>query len=141
MHPDQIARVKASWAKLEPISAQAGDMFYGRLFETNPELVTLFQSEISDQSRKLMAMIDTAVGSLDKIDEMMPQIKALGARHSRYGVKPEDYTKVRDALPWTLNLGLGEAFTLDVRNAWVEVYQVLEDAMQEGSAEMDAKSG
>ena len=49
-------------------------------------------------------------------------MQALGRRHAGYGVRPEHYDTVGAALLWTLEQGLGDAFTDDVRAAWAEAY-------------------
>jgi nitric oxide dioxygenase len=46
-----------------------------------------------------------------------------------YGVTAEHYGTVGDALLWTLEQGLGEAFGPATREAWLEAYGALSDAM------------
>jgi hemoglobin-like flavoprotein len=134
MTPETISLVQGSWAKITPISEQAADLFYGRLFETYPEVQPLFRGDMRQQGRKLVSMIDTAVMALDRLEPMVPAIEDMGARHAGYGVKPEDYAKVADALLWTLSQGLGDDFTPEVEQAWVEVYTVLAETMQAGAS-------
>ena len=55
-----------------------------------------------------MQMIATAVGGLNNLDKLVPAVKALGARHSGYGVTAAHYRIVGEALLWTLERGLGE---------------------------------
>ena len=50
-----------------------------------------------------------------------------------YGVKAEDYKKVGDALLWTLEQGLGDAFSEDVRQAWVRTYDMVARVMIAGT--------
>ncbi|MDP1672415.1 MAG: hypothetical protein Q8L65_04770, partial [Burkholderiales bacterium] len=50
-------------------------------------------------------------------------------RHAGYGVQPKDYDKVGAAFLWTLEQGLGETFTAEVRGAWAEVYGVIAKTM------------
>jgi nitric oxide dioxygenase len=88
-----------------------------------------------DQKRKLMQMIATAVGGLSDLDKIVPAVKALGARHSGYGVTDAHYEIVGEALLWTLERGLADRFTPDVRSAWAKVYGVLAATMQAGAAE------
>src|SRR5262249_41552168 len=83
-----------------------------------------------------MQMIATAVGGLNHLDRIVPAVKALGARHSGYGVTAAHYAVVGEALLWTLERGLGEAFTPEVGAAWAKVYGVLAATMQAGAAEV-----
>lgn len=138
MSPDTITHVKTSWAKVTPIAEQAAELFYGRLFEVYPEVKPLFKGDMKAQGRKLMAMINTGVNSLDNLDPVVQPIKDMGARHAGYGVAEGDYDKVADALLWTLDKGLGDDFTPEVKAAWVEVYTVLADTMKAGAAEQAA---
>src|SRR5688572_18263264 len=130
MTPEQIALVQGTWAKVVPIKETAAELFYGRLFELDPKLRALFSGDIKEQGRKLMTMINVAVGALDKLDTIVPAVKDLGRRHDGYGVKAEDYTTVATALLWTLEKGLGDAFTPAVKEAWTQTYMVLAGTMQ-----------
>jgi Globin len=70
--------------------------------------------------------------ALNNLDKLVPAVKALGARHSGYGVTAAHYGIVGEALLWTLERGLGEGFTPEVRSAWAKVYGVLAATMQAG---------
>jgi len=134
MTPEQIALVRSSFAKVVPIKETAADLFYGRLFELDPSLRPLFKGDMKEQGLKLMAMIGTAVGGLDRLDSIVPSVQALGRRHVDYGVKGEHYDTVAAALLWTLEQGLGAAFTSDVKAAWTSAYGVLAGTMKEAAA-------
>jgi hemoglobin-like flavoprotein len=133
---NDIALVRASFARVATIQEAAADLFYDRLFVIAPELRALFPADLRGQKRKLMQMIATAVGGLSNLDKIVPAVKALGARHSGYGVTAAHYGIVGEALLWTLERGLGEAFTPEVRSAWAKVYGMLAATMQAGAAEV-----
>ncbi len=57
-------------------------------------------------------------------------VQELGRRHHGYGVTADHYGPVGEALLWTLEQGLGEAFTPAVKAAWTKVYGVLAEVMQ-----------
>ena len=132
--PAQVQLVKDSWAMVVPIADDAVQLFYNRLFELNPGLTALFKSDMAEQRRKLATMLGTAVASLDRLETIVSAVQALGERHAGYGVKPADYDTVAAALLWTLEQGLGEAFTPDIREAWTETYVILATTMQEAAA-------
>ena len=135
MTREELHLVQASWAQVRPISAQAAEMFYRRLFEVAPELRSLFKGDMRQQGQRLMDMIDTAVKELERWDHLVPALQALGRRHAGYGVKDADYDAVATALLWTLEQGLGEAFTDEVRGAWIGTYVALTDTMKKAAAE------
>ena len=134
MNTEQIALVQSSFAQVTPISAAAAKLFYDRLFELDPSVRPLFKGDIEEQGRKLMQVIGFAVGSLKNTDALLPTVRALGERHGGYGVKDEHYDTVGTALLWTLEKGLGDAFTPPVREAWTETYTVLATVMKESAA-------
>lgn len=129
MTPNQIKLVQTSFAQVVPIAATAADLFYGRLFEIAPHLRPMFPEDLTEQKRKLMAMLGTAVGGLNHLDTLVRTVQALGRRHAGYGVKAEHYVPVGKALLWTLEKGLGEAFTPEVKDAWATTYIVLSTTM------------
>jgi hemoglobin-like flavoprotein len=131
MTPKQIALVQESWKHVEPIAGVAAELFYARLFALEPSLRALFKGDMSQQGRKLMSMISVAVGSLERLDELVPAVQALGRRHTGYGVEERHYTVVESALVWTLGQGLGARFTKEVEHAWRVAYGVLASRMKQ----------
>ncbi len=134
MTPDQIAHVRTSFAAVKPIADTAAALFYGRLFELEPSLRPMFARDLGEQGRMLMQMIGVVVANLDRVSTLVPTLHALGRRHAGYGVRDEHYDVVAGALLWTLEKGLGDAFTPQVRDAWTSAYGVLARTMQAGAA-------
>ena len=117
MTPDQKHLVRSSFAKVAPIAPVAAAMFYDHLFGLDPGLRPLFDGDMEEQGRKLMAMIATAVANLDTLDAIVPAVRNLGRRHAVYGVRDADYDTVAEALLWTLERGLGSEFDDVTRGA------------------------
>lgn len=138
MTPTQVQLVQSTWEKVVPISDTAAALFYGKLFELDPSLKPLFTSDIKEQGKKLMQMITIAVRGLNDLGKLVPAVQELGRRHVGYGVKDEHYATVGTALLWTLEKGLGDAFTPDVKEAWATVYGILADTMMKAAAEKPA---
>jgi hemoglobin-like flavoprotein len=134
MTPTQIKLVQQTWETVFPIREQAAALFYNRLFVLNPRVRPLFKGDIKVQGEKLMAMIDAGVRGLHSLDTLVPVVRDLGKRHAGYGVSSDHYGTVGAALLWTLEKGLADAFTPEVREAWTAVYGVLASTMQEGAA-------
>jgi hemoglobin-like flavoprotein len=128
--PQQIELVQSSFRKVVPIAGTAADLFYDRLFEIAPAVRPMFPQDLGEQKKKLIGMLATAVNSLHKLDTIVPAVQDLGRRHKGYGVTAEHYTPVGAALLWTLEKGLGEAFTHDVKVAWTEDYTTLAGVMK-----------
>ena len=133
MTPAQIVLVQTSFKKVMPIGDTAAQLFYGRLFALDPGLEPLFTGDIREQGRKLMGMIGLAVTSLNDLSSLVPAVADLGRRHAGYGVKPEHYDTVGAALLWTLERGLEDAFTPEVKEAWTAVYGLLAGTMKQAA--------
>ena len=134
MTPEQKELVQTTFADVVPIADAAAKLFYGKLFELDPELKSLFKGDMEEQGRKLMQIIATAVNGLDRLDEIVPVVEDLGKRHVGYGVKAKDYNTVGTALLWTLKQGLDSSFTPEVEEAWTVVYTLLADTMKNAAA-------
>jgi hemoglobin-like flavoprotein len=134
MTPEQVKLVQDSFAKVVPIAGTAADLFYDRLFAIAPEVRSLFPSDLTEQKKKLMQMIATAVTNLHQVDKIISAVEDLGRRHVGYGVTAKHYEPVGAALLWTLEQGLGAAFTPPVKAAWTETYMTLAGVMQKAAA-------
>jgi hemoglobin-like flavoprotein len=131
MNPTQIKLVQDSFAKVAPISEQAAVLFYGRLFEVAPSVRAMFPDDMTEQRKKLMATLALVVGGLSNLEAVLPAASALAKRHVSYGAKAEHYPVVGGALLWTLEKGLGDAWTPEVANAWTAAYGTLSGYMIE----------
>jgi hemoglobin-like flavoprotein len=129
MTEKQIQLIEDSWDYIIMNTQQAGELFYGRLFEKNPGLKPLFKTNLNDQARKLIALITFAVNKLHNFNEVVSDIEALGIRHNAYGVEPKHYDMVGEALLWTLKQGLGEKWNDELLEAWSKLYAVLAEVM------------
>ena len=134
MTPQQITLIRDSWTQVKPIADTAAQLFYGKLFELDPKLKPMFSSDMETQGKKLMKVLTIAVNSLDRMESIEATVRDLGKRHVGYGVKAHHYDTVATALLWTLQQGLGEKFTDDVKRAWVEMYTTIASTMLEGAA-------
>ena len=129
MTPDQVKLVQDSFAKVVPISETAAVLFYDRLFEIAPAVKAMFPADMTEQRRKLMMMLAAVVKGLDDLPSILPAASALATRHVSYGAKAEHYPVVGSALLWTLEKGLGDAWTRELAEAWTAAYGTLSGYM------------
>ena len=127
--------VQGTFASIATIADDAALLFYQRLFELDPSLRPMFRGDMAEQRKKLMQMITAAVKGLDRLEQLVPVVQDLGRRHVRYGVQESHYETVGRALLWTLEAGLGKAFTPEVREAWAAVYGLLATTMKDAARE------
>ena len=136
VNPQSKRLVKESWRQVAPIADAAAEMFYQRLFEIDPATRKLFHaSRMAEQRRKVIQALTLAVEGLDDLDTLLPAIRDLGRRRHGYGVNDKHYESVGAALLWTLQQGLGAAWTPAVASAWSEIYLLLSDAMRQAARE------
>lgn len=138
MTPEQIELVQTSFEKVVPIQDTAAEIFYANLFEADPRLRHLFTTDMAEQGRKLMLTLRTAVHGLNDLDSLVPIVRDLGVRHAGYGVKIEHYDTVGAALLRTLEQGLGEHFTAEVKHAWAAAFKLLSSVMIDAGHEQAA---
>ena len=136
MTPEHIALVQRTFADVLPLADTAAALFYERLFTLDPALRVLFHSDMQEQGRKLMTVLQLAVAGLSRLEALLPMVQQLGVRHRRYGVKDAHYATVGAALLWTLQQGLGERFTPEVQAAWTSAYTLLADTMRAAAPEV-----
>ena len=122
---EEVKLVQQSFAQVAPIAEQAAAMFYDRLFEIAPAVRPMFPSDMAEQRRKLMATLTVVINGLNDLDAVLPAASALAKRHVDYGVTPEHYDKVGEALLWTLQQGLGPQWSGDLATAWATTYATL----------------
>ena len=131
MQTINVQLVQQTWEQVVPIADDAAQLFYNRLFELDPSLRPMFaHSDMAEQRKKLMQMITVAVRGLGRLDELLPAVQALGKRHVGYGVRDDHYDTVGAALLWTLEQGLGEAFTKEAHDSWAATYSTLAGVMK-----------
>ena len=131
----QIWLVQTSFEKFIVDIDVAAKVFYSHLFESQPSLMPLFKGDTRVQGRKLITMILFIVNGLDDVDSLLPQIRLLGDSHAGYGVQPQDYSTMLEALIATLKQTLGREFTPETEAAWRGVYTLMaETAIESGFA-------
>ena len=135
--PRQVAIVQETFQAIVPVADLVAKKFYNRLFELDDTLRPMFPEDMAPQRAKLIKTLSVAIERLDKIEELLPEIEALGRRHVDYDVKPEQYDIVGEALLGTLERGLGASWNDDVADAWGSVYGALAKTMLQAAAEAD----
>lgn len=133
MTPEQIKLVQRTWRAVLPVGDTAAELFYGKLFSLDPGLRRLFKNDMVETGRNLTAMISVAVGMLHKPERIVLAVRQLGERHAGYGVERRHYELVGTSLIWALEKCLGEAFTPEVKAAWLATYTFLAETMLIGA--------
>lgn len=134
MTTEQIHIIRQTFSLIAPMPDAVAAAFYGRLFELDPSLRSMFPTSLVDQGRKLMQVLGAAVGILNRPEQLVPVLESLGKRHAGYGVRDEHYDTVGEALLWTLRQGLGPLYTPEVHAAWASLYNTIATTMKNAAA-------
>jgi hemoglobin-like flavoprotein len=126
--------VSESFPLIREIATSVTLLFYGRLFDLDPSLRQLFKIDMKEQSRKMAAMLDVIVESIDDWERIVPTLRELGQRHVAYGVKEQHYNTLCSALVWAFGQALQPGFDDEVRAAWTAVLQAVNEQMKIGAA-------
>ena len=124
MDDAQISAVQDSFAQVAPIKDTAAELFYARHKRMIAE-----HKHLTEQGAKLMATLGAVVNGLRDLPKIVPVAEDLARRHVDYGVEADHYPLVGQALLDTLEKGLGDGFTDDVRAAWTTAYGTLSAVM------------
>ena len=122
--------IRSTFLEVDRISQVFALTFYQRLFELDPQLRSLFHTDIEEQSRKLMQFLRQLVESVEHPEDIVPALESLGRRHATYGVREEHYETVGAALLWAFVQVLGGGFTAEARAAWEGLYVRVAEIMK-----------
>jgi len=135
MNPTQVKLVQDSFSKVAPISDQAAVMFYDRLFEVAPSVRPLFADvDMERQRQALLDMLLVLRESLRGLDDIVPDLEALGARHADYGAQAAHYPVVGEVLIASMAEIAGDAWKPEYSAAWQDAYGIVQGAMLAGAA-------
>ncbi|KAL7557860.1 hypothetical protein ACA910_010911 [Epithemia clementina (nom. ined.)] len=146
-----ITHVMESWEqvrRMKDYETTAGKILFQQLFKKEPKTRVLFgfpidldtdSQELLQSKRFLMhasyliEMLDTALQMLGPDIDLLTEIMLdLGAKHQRYGVGPDMFPVMGEALLYTLKATLKGDFTKDIEQAWIETYKELSGDMIRG---------
>lgn len=102
--------------------------FYETLFAAHPELRPMFHRSTPGAQNKMFAQKLTAI--VDHVDEpawLDRELVTLASKHVSYGVTPEMYTWVGEALIGTLREACGDSWSAEAEAAWLAAYGALTD--------------
>ena len=131
---EQSQLIRDSFAIVHQMPEAIAMLFYGRLFNLDPGLRSLFKIDMLTQSRKLMDTLIAVVDSLDRFDHLRPMLRELGRKHTvEYGVRPEHYQVLIEALLWAFAQAMQSQFYPETKAAWRTVLEDITREMQAGA--------
>jgi hemoglobin-like flavoprotein len=138
MTPAQITSVEETLASID-VEELARD-FYRRAFASDPSLAAMFTSDPDVQRSRFAAELAEIVRSIRSLDRFAAEVRALGVRHTGYGVRAAHYRLMGAVLLQSLASALGDRWTADVEQAWKLAYNLTAETMMLGALESPTAS-
>jgi hemoglobin-like flavoprotein len=130
----QVKLLEQSFEGVKPNADAFAASFYGNLFADFPQTQALFaHSDMEAQQQKLLASLVLVVENLRQPQVLSEALQSLGNRHANYGIVPEHYPMVGTSLLKTFETYLGDAWTPEVKQAWVDAYGAITGLMLTGA--------
>ena len=125
--------VRNSFEALQDVAQPMVMLFYGRLFELDPSLRSMFKAPMKEQAAKLVATLQVAVDGLDHLDALKPKLRELGKQHRDLGVEERHYMLVEQALLWAITRALEGGCSASTREAWQKLLRTISLEMIAGA--------
>ena len=127
--------LETSFDLIAPRGDELMDVFYARLFDAAPAVRPLFAgTDLRRQKAMLLSALVLVRKSLRDLDAILPALHALGARHVRYGARPEHYPVVATVLIASMAEVAGATWRRRYEHAWSMALGVVAGAMLDGAA-------
>jgi hemoglobin-like flavoprotein len=133
MHLD-LRSLETSFDLVAPRGDELMDVFYARLFAAAPAVRPLFAgTDLRRQKGMLLGALVLLRKSLRDLDRIVPALREMGARHVRYGARPEHYPVVGEVLIASMAEIAGDDWRDEYTVAWASAYGLVAETMIEGA--------
>jgi nitric oxide dioxygenase len=131
----EVETLEESFDLVAPQGDELIRNFYDRLFEAAPAVKPLFADvDMERQRQALLNMLVVLRESLRDLDDIVPDLEDLGARHAEYGAQPAHYPVVGEVLIAAMTEVAGDKWKPEYTAAWQEAYGVVQNVMLSGAA-------
>uniref|UniRef100_A0A3B4AC09 Nitrite reductase n=1 Tax=Periophthalmus magnuspinnatus TaxID=409849 RepID=A0A3B4AC09_9GOBI len=118
--------IRGSWESLGKNKVPHGVIMFSRLFELDPELLTLFYHRTKCSSSQ------DCLSSPEFVEHVTKVMLVIDA--AAVGVHTQSFAVVGEALLYMLQCSLGQAYTAPLQQAWLNMYSIVVAAMSRGWA-------
>jgi hemoglobin-like flavoprotein len=105
-------------------------LFYNELFSRYPQAKNLFGRNSQEKQEKMLS--EALVAVLDHLEDapwLTSTLSGLGQKHEGYGVTPEMYNWVGEALLVTIAKVAGNDWNKELETAWTDAYSAIVSMM------------
>eukprot|EP00475_Leptophrys_vorax_P033868 TRINITY_DN5391_c0_g3_i1.p1 TRINITY_DN5391_c0_g3~~TRINITY_DN5391_c0_g3_i1.p1 ORF type:complete len:614 (-),score=210.75 TRINITY_DN5391_c0_g3_i1:1019-2860(-) len=134
--------IQDTWDKItEKLSTdKLGKILFMNFFQQESAVMPLFKMDITKHGSMLAGLMDVTVKSLSSMKELVAHLLLLGAKHNKYGARPEWFPAFGRAMIQTFQDCLKDRFTEDCEKSWNVVFAIISGAMLTGMEYGDDQS-
>ena len=133
MDTNAVTRLRESYTLIAPRAQELIDTFYDKLFAAAPAVRPLFPTDMRAQKGHLLAAVGLVVKHADNLNALAEPLQQMGARHVKYGAKPEHYPVVRDTMVASIAQIAGKAWTPQLSGDWTAALNAVAGFMLKGA--------
>jgi hemoglobin-like flavoprotein len=129
-----LVALETSFDLIAPHGDELTEIFYANLFAAAPSVEPLFaHTDMRRQRAMLLAALGMLRRSLRNLDQVLPALREMGARHVAYGAEPEHYPVVGEVLIGAMAEVGGRFWRKSYTEAWTEAFGAVAGVMIEGA--------
>ncbi|MBA6262499.1 NO-inducible flavohemoprotein [Colwellia sp. Bg11-12] len=134
-----IPIIKSTIPLLENAGPALTKYFYQRMFLHAPELQNIFNMSNQANGKQQVALFEAIAAyakNIENVAVLQSAVERIAQKHTSLNIQPEHYQVVGHHLIETLRELTGDAFSIDVEEAWTAAYQFLAQIFIDREAEL-----
>ncbi|KAL6872534.1 flavohemoglobin [Trichoderma longibrachiatum] len=141
---DQIAIIKSTVPIIREHGTTVTTTFYANMLAAHPELKNYFSlrnQQTGAQQAALANSVLAAATYIDNLPVIAGAVERIAQKHASLFIQPEHYPIVGKYLIGAFEQILGDAFTPEIKEAWVTAYGILADIFINRERQLYAEAG
>jgi nitric oxide dioxygenase len=134
MTEEQILTIRQSWELVKPGAKQIGRTLYDKLFVALPHVRHMFDEDINQQACKLAAVVSFVVTKLHRLEDIFPDLRNIGSKHTQYHIPLAWYDVVGQCLIDAIKEESGTSWSAHIEETWLRLYNILKEQMLLGQS-------
>jgi NAD(P)H-flavin reductase/hemoglobin-like flavoprotein len=134
-----IARLKASFARIAMYGDEVPLFFYSDLFLKHPEVRDMFPVSMQAQRAHLAGALVQIISAVDSPDELSAFLQGLGRDHRKFGTLAGHYGAVGASLLATFAHFSADAWTPELAADWRAAYELVASIMTTAAREDEGR--
>ncbi|MEE9425214.1 MAG: globin domain-containing protein [Methylococcales bacterium] len=119
---------------------QLSRLFYRELFHLDINLKSIFTGSINTLNGKFSSTLGV-LKNVEFLEKITRSVEQIGARHMlRYGAQIEHFDIVKNALLYALSEQLNDRLSVDLKDAWIDVYDDVASVMKGAMLKVDQRN-